>query len=147
MFVGDRGLGIGSRLKGHLRYGGNWKPVKNSLYTSVLVTNEHNSSQTCLFCYKKLTHPVGAMTNKKGEKRRKTTLGSFVCLNPLCLSVLSGEATKRRDTMSAMAIGLSGLANFFFGVTFPEFDPSISQLKTEMFNKNATDFLNKKRGS
>ncbi|KAI9485407.1 MAG: hypothetical protein EXX96DRAFT_475739 [Benjaminiella poitrasii] len=114
MFVGDRGLGIGSRLKGHLKYGGKWKPVKNSLYTSVLITNEHNSSQTCLFCYKKLSHPVGAMTNKKGKKRLKTTLGSFVCLNPLCLSVLSGEATKRRDTMSAMAIGLSGLANLFF---------------------------------
>ncbi|KAI9469779.1 MAG: hypothetical protein EXX96DRAFT_623386 [Benjaminiella poitrasii] len=121
MFVGDRGLGIGSRLKDHLKYGGNWKPVKNGLYTSVLITNEHNSSLTCLFCYKKLTHPVGAMTNKKGEKRLKTTLGSFVCLNPLCLSVLS--------------------------VTFPEFDPSISQLKAEMFNKNVTDFLNKKRGS
>ncbi|KAI9486687.1 MAG: hypothetical protein EXX96DRAFT_627135 [Benjaminiella poitrasii] len=97
MFVGDRGLGIGSRLKGHLKYGGRWKPIKNSPYTSVLITNEHNSSQTCLFCYEKLSHPVGAMTNKK--------------------------------------------------VTFLEFDPSISQSKAEMFNKNATDFLNKKRGS
>ncbi|KAI9482747.1 MAG: hypothetical protein EXX96DRAFT_453159, partial [Benjaminiella poitrasii] len=104
MFVGDRGLGIGSRLKGHLKYGGNWKPVKNSLFTPVLVTNEHNSSQTCLFCYKKLSHPVGAMTNKKGEKRLKTTLGSFVCLNPLCLSVLSGGTTKRRDTMSSITL-------------------------------------------
>ncbi|KAI9486852.1 MAG: hypothetical protein EXX96DRAFT_475266 [Benjaminiella poitrasii] len=107
-------LSIGSRLKGHLKYGGNWKPFKNSFYTSVLITNEYNSSQTCLFCYKKLTHPVGAMTNKKGKKRLKTTLESFVYSNPLCLSVLSGGATKRRDTMSVMAIGLSGLANLFF---------------------------------
>ncbi|KAI8091495.1 hypothetical protein BDF21DRAFT_332254, partial [Thamnidium elegans] len=52
MFVGDRGYGIGSTIKGHARQGGLWKPKKHSLYSSVCITNEHNSSQTCIFyCY------------------------------------------------------------------------------------------------
>ncbi|ORE01445.1 hypothetical protein BCV72DRAFT_236348 [Rhizopus microsporus var. microsporus] len=58
MFVGDRGLGIGSRIKGYMRYGGYWKPLKHSLYTYVCITNEHNTSQTCSYCFQKLSHPV-----------------------------------------------------------------------------------------
>jgi hypothetical protein len=48
MLVGDLGLGIGSRLWGFIKYGGKWKPQKNSLYSSVFYTNEHNTSQMCL---------------------------------------------------------------------------------------------------
>ncbi|KAI9469648.1 MAG: hypothetical protein EXX96DRAFT_586965 [Benjaminiella poitrasii] len=51
MFVGDRGFG-------HLRYSGNWKTQKHSLYTSACVTNEHNSSKTCLFCFHKIFHLI-----------------------------------------------------------------------------------------
>lgn len=61
MFAGDRGLCIGSKIKGFLKYGGNWKSNKNSLYMTVCITNKHNTSQTCLFCFKKL--PSG--TRKK----------------------------------------------------------------------------------
>ncbi|KAI9470663.1 MAG: hypothetical protein EXX96DRAFT_585315 [Benjaminiella poitrasii] len=60
MFVGDRGFGVGSRIQGHLRYGGNWKAQKHSLYTSVCVTNEHNSSKICSFCFHKISHPLSA---------------------------------------------------------------------------------------
>ena len=49
MFVGDRGYYVGSTIKGHLKYGGQWKSRKNSLYTSICITNKHNTSQTCLF--------------------------------------------------------------------------------------------------
>ncbi|KAI8886531.1 hypothetical protein K501DRAFT_177409 [Backusella circina FSU 941] len=34
MFIGDRGHDIGSRIKGHLKYGGHWKEKKHRLYTS-----------------------------------------------------------------------------------------------------------------
>ena len=58
MFVGDRGYCVGPTIKGHLKYGGQWKSRKNSLYTSVCIINRHNISQTCLFCFKKLQRPL-----------------------------------------------------------------------------------------
>ncbi|KAL4216219.1 hypothetical protein AB4K20DRAFT_1973592 [Rhizopus microsporus] len=55
MCVGDRGLCNGSKIEGFLKYGGNWKLNKSSLYTAVCITNEHNTSQTA-FCAGKATH-------------------------------------------------------------------------------------------
>ena len=49
MFVGDRGLGIGSRIKGYMRYGGHWKPLKHNTYTSICITSKHNTFQTCIY--------------------------------------------------------------------------------------------------
>ncbi|ORE05084.1 hypothetical protein BCV72DRAFT_186897, partial [Rhizopus microsporus var. microsporus] len=51
LFAGDRVLYIGSKIKGFLKYFRNW--IKNSLYTTVCVTNEHNTSQTRLLCFRK----------------------------------------------------------------------------------------------
>ncbi|KAI9485891.1 MAG: hypothetical protein EXX96DRAFT_546929, partial [Benjaminiella poitrasii] len=62
MFVSDRGLGVGFRIQGHLRYGGNWKAQKHSLYTSVC---------TCPFCFHKIFHPIKIL-NKDGRKIIKT---------------------------------------------------------------------------
>ncbi|KAI9262468.1 hypothetical protein EDC94DRAFT_94556 [Helicostylum pulchrum] len=70
LFVGGRGYGIGSRLKGHSRQGGIWKPKKHGLYTSVCITNEHNASQTYPFCFGKLFHPARTSYNKSGKKKR-----------------------------------------------------------------------------
>jgi Fanconi anemia group M protein len=57
MFTGNRGYGIGSPIKGHLKYGGTWKPYNYSYYTPVVITNEHNTSQNCPFCFQKLAYP------------------------------------------------------------------------------------------
>ncbi|GAA5803297.1 hypothetical protein HPULCUR_008776 [Helicostylum pulchrum] len=78
LFVGGRGYGIGSQLKGHSRQG-------------------------------------------DPEKRKPS----------------------RRDSLSAFAIGLSGLAMFMFGATFPTFAPNTSHFKTEFFNQKAVAFLNR----
>ncbi|KAI9248110.1 hypothetical protein EDC94DRAFT_352320 [Helicostylum pulchrum] len=60
MIIGDRGAGVGSRIKVHLRYGGKWKQDIHGKYTSVCITNENNTSQTCVYCYNKLNHPSHA---------------------------------------------------------------------------------------
>ncbi|KAG2202176.1 hypothetical protein INT46_007691 [Mucor plumbeus] len=44
MMIGDRGYGIGSRIKKHQRFGGHWKESRHGLYTPTLITNEYNSS-------------------------------------------------------------------------------------------------------
>ena len=48
MRTGDKGKGVGSRTKGHLRYGGNWRQDNHTRYTPVCVTNEDCTSQTCV---------------------------------------------------------------------------------------------------
>lgn len=109
MFVGDRGYGVRSFIKGHVKYGGSWKAQLHSRYTTVVITNEHNTSQTCLFCFQKLQHPLKVITSN--EKRQvRSVNGTFVCNNSLCLLKKFRSTHKGRDAVSALAIGLSGAA-------------------------------------
>lgn len=39
-----RGYGHGLSIKGHLKYGGVWKPKLNSLYTSVAIASKNLTS-------------------------------------------------------------------------------------------------------
>ncbi|KAI9480331.1 MAG: hypothetical protein EXX96DRAFT_481019 [Benjaminiella poitrasii] len=135
MFVGDRGYESGSTIKSHVRYGGPWKPRMHSNFTTVCLTNEHNSNQTCIFCFKKILYPVAVVM-----KNNRTNRGSFLCVNPDCVSVRSSMTTHSRDTISAHAIALSGIGTLLFGVTFPPFDPKPSQEKAERFIAAARHF-------
>ncbi|KAF1801712.1 hypothetical protein V8B55DRAFT_1473376 [Mucor lusitanicus] len=120
MFVGDRGHGVGSPIKGHQRFGGKWKQEAHARYTpTTIITNEYNSSQTCLFCFRKLCHPVSRQDSKV-----KFCNGSFVGLNDKCPNAFTVVC---RDQVSALAIGLAGLASLLFGVTFPCFDERSTQ--------------------
>jgi hypothetical protein len=139
LFVGDRGYGVGSRIKSFLRYGGTWKPKTHSLYTTVCITNENNTSQTCPFCYGKLQHPITIV--KEGDKKSiKSINGTFVCYNPKCMSVKANQSHHSRDQVSALSIGLSGLGSLLLDNTFPAFSTNISHSNTE-FNQNAIAFL------
>lgn len=142
MFVGDRGYGIGSSIKGHLRYGGMWKPDIHSRYTSVGITNEHNTSQTCLFCFQKLSHPLKAVT-KKGQQQVHTVKGTFVCNNKACILHSTASTHKGRDSVSALAIGISGAATVILQNPFPVFHPktNTSQSNTGKFKKLAEVFF------
>ncbi|CAO3668667.1 unnamed protein product [Rhizopus microsporus] len=134
MFVGDCGLGIGSRIKGYMRYGGHWKPLKLNLYTSVCITSKHNTFQTCIYYFQKLSHSVQTVY-KNGARRLRAINGAFICDNPNCVSVQAKKAVKGRGTLSAMEIGLSGLATLLFNATFPQFDPQVSQSNTDEFKR------------
>ncbi|ORE07996.1 hypothetical protein BCV72DRAFT_98622 [Rhizopus microsporus var. microsporus] len=122
MFIGDSGLCFGSSIKGYQRYGGYWKPIKHSLYTMACITSEYNTSQTCIFCFKKLLHPKCSTTDKNDRINLKNVNGAFVCVNPSYPSVKAGQNTHARDTLSAVAIGLSGIATLLLGTTFPQFN-------------------------
>ncbi|KAI7893824.1 uncharacterized protein EV154DRAFT_460263 [Mucor mucedo] len=141
MFVGDRGHGFNSTIKGYLRYGGHWKPKIHSRYTSVCITNEHNTSQTCLFRFSKTSHP-NRIVEENGKTIVKPVNGTSMCYNPECISVRNGHSHKGRDSLSSLAIGLTGLANLLFKTTFPAFNPNISQFNTD-FNHSARAFLNR----
>ncbi|KAI8887784.1 hypothetical protein K501DRAFT_330228 [Backusella circina FSU 941] len=109
MFIGDRGYGVGSPIKGHLKYGGKWKQEKHSKYTPVVITNEFNTSQTCLYCFEKLEHPLRKVQKKDKEEAVRPVNGAFECVNSKCILNMTGRSTIPRDRLSALAIGLSGL--------------------------------------
>ncbi|CEP14831.1 hypothetical protein [Parasitella parasitica] len=137
MFIGDRGHAVVSPFKGHLRFGGHWKELCHSRYTPTLITNEHNSSQTCLWCFSKLSHPYTAL-----DGQVKMTNGSFICLNAACPQKY---VVMSRDRLSALAIGLAGAAQLMLGYTFPCFDPKNTTEKQAMFSHLALVFSNRKQ--
>ena len=134
-FVGDRGYSVGSRIKGFKKYGGKWKPHNHSRYISTIITNEFNTSQTCVYCFHKTTHPVHIVDNIL-----QTSNGTSVCTNPACILVKSGSSHKGRDAISSLAIDLSGLSYLALGVPFPPFNPSVGHHHTD-FTNIATTFL------
>ncbi|KAI8883603.1 hypothetical protein K501DRAFT_159013, partial [Backusella circina FSU 941] len=119
MFIGDRGHGVGSSIKRHLRYGGKWKEMKHSRYTQVIITNGHNTSQNCPYCFQKLDHPYKRVT-KNGKETLKAVPGSSECTNQHCIINLTKRACMARDKVSFLLIGLSGLSRVAFGVPFPQ---------------------------
>ncbi|KAG1507786.1 hypothetical protein G6F46_001816 [Rhizopus delemar] len=133
MFIGDRGAGVGSCIKGFKRYGGRWKEAIHSEAANVCVTNENLTSKACIFCFRRLTHPRISVT-KNGEVFSRKVKGSFYCTNPLCVSVLSKCAAKSRDSLSALAIGIVGLSTILFGVPLPAFKShKISNIEAEKY--------------
>ncbi|KAI8063429.1 uncharacterized protein B0P05DRAFT_459326, partial [Gilbertella persicaria] len=60
-----------------------WTVWKQKLFvsTSILcITNEYDTSQTCVFCFQKLVHSVN-----RTEKGTKTVKGAFHCLYKDCI--------------------------------------------------------------
>ncbi|KAL0095657.1 hypothetical protein F4703DRAFT_1789314 [Phycomyces blakesleeanus] len=78
LFIGDRGTGTGSRIKGFRKYGGKWKQNINGEAVNVCITNECNTSQTCIFCFSPLTNP--RIPGKKEEVTKSTKAPSFVSI-------------------------------------------------------------------
>ncbi|ORE02264.1 hypothetical protein BCV72DRAFT_177069, partial [Rhizopus microsporus var. microsporus] len=73
-------------------------------YTSVCVASKHNTSQTCVFCFKKLLHPNRKTIDKNDRVNLKNVNGDFVCVNLVCTSLKADQNTHTRDTQSAVAI-------------------------------------------
>ena len=146
MFIGDRGTGVGRSIKGRRRYGGTWKQQKHARYTGVCITNENKTSQTCVYCFSSLSHPRATYTVLDKENKptvvKRMVKGAFLCRNPHCVLSAAKRNTQTRDSISAVAIALSGLATVLFQDTFPQFRTKISQSNTE-FNRKTMDFLNR----
>ncbi|KAI8365073.1 hypothetical protein BD560DRAFT_332798 [Blakeslea trispora] len=120
MMIGDRGFGIGSRIRGHLRYGGIWKQDRHARYTTVCITNENYTSQTCVYCFNKLTHARSRII-KQDKITYREIKGTFICYNSKCPSARHGRNTTSRDKVSALAIAISGMTTLLFQETLPVF--------------------------
>ncbi|KAK4510172.1 Up in starvation [Mucor velutinosus] len=138
MFIGDGGLCVGSRLKGHLKYGGKWKPRLHSSVATVHTTNERKTSQTCMYCFGPTSHPSQTIKAKDGKTKTRSIHGAFLCLNPACVSVLNYRAIQGRDKTSALAIAVSGLSILLFKQPLPVFNPKPSQSNTGIISKTTS---------
>ncbi|KAL0097138.1 hypothetical protein J3Q64DRAFT_1711616 [Phycomyces blakesleeanus] len=118
LFIGDRGTGTGSRIKGFRKYGGKWKQNINGEAVNVCITNECNTSQTCIFCFSPLTNP-----RIPGKKEEVTN--------------------KPRDALSALAIALVGLSSVMFGAAPPPFY-NLSQITAEHYTTIKSDFCTRR---
>jgi hypothetical protein len=49
--IGTAGTGVGSWIGGHTKREGKKLGQRHRRYTIVSMTNEHRSSQTCVFCF------------------------------------------------------------------------------------------------
>ncbi|KAI8376195.1 uncharacterized protein BYT42DRAFT_377984 [Radiomyces spectabilis] len=117
------GTGVGPRIGGHARCGGKWHKKLASRYNPVTMTNEHQTSQRCVFCYQKIVHPKKTFI-KDGKQVQRTVNGSATCINSKCIARLNGFSTFPRDAMSAVAICLAGRTTMEFGRPLATFDPS-----------------------
>lgn len=95
MFIRDMGTCIGLRLKDHLKYCGKWKPKLHAVSSAVYFTNEHKTSQTCVFCFGQPTYPKKTIKDK--YKKKTTVSSAFLCLNSRCISVKSHKPIQLRD--------------------------------------------------
>ncbi|KAK4511737.1 uncharacterized protein ATC70_007281 [Mucor velutinosus] len=114
MLIGDRGLCIGSRLKGHMKYSGKWKPLLHSSVATVHTTDEHKTSQTCMYCFGPNFYHTQTTKAKDGKTKTRSIRDAFMCLNPACISVLNHRAIQGRDKTSVLAIAVSGLSTLLF---------------------------------
>jgi hypothetical protein len=106
MAIGNQGTGVGSVIKGYNRRGGKWLREKHNRHATTILTDEHMTSQTCVYCFSLIHHPILRTTR---------------CLNPECPAVQNGYATNNRDAMSAMAIGLSMMSKYILEKDLPAF--------------------------
>ncbi|KAF7731951.1 hypothetical protein EC973_007782 [Apophysomyces ossiformis] len=126
MAIGTQGTGVGLRLKGHLKRGGKWLRKRHRRYVPVSMTNEHRSSQLCVYCFERVER---AKARRRKSRQWKTVRvnGASQCVNPCCPAYQSGHATQNRDVQAAVAIGLASASNILSAnrSTLTPFDPSI----------------------
>ncbi|KAG0183760.1 hypothetical protein DFQ28_001038 [Apophysomyces sp. BC1034] len=103
MAIGTQGTCVGSRIKGHLRYGGKWLRERHHRYTPVCMTDGFRSSQACIFCFRKVIRPQGRNFHQTAKVN-----GSSECVNPDCISYKTGRTTQNRNVEAALANRFGG---------------------------------------
>jgi hypothetical protein len=129
MCIGMAGTGAGTRIGGHLKYGGAKVRARHRRYATVCMTNEYMTSQTCSTCF----HPVVRAQKRvlvDGKWKTKSVSGSSVCYNGDCPSYQRGCNTKNRDVEAAVNIAMAGISRMTTGSTLPPFERSTSHYKT-----------------
>jgi len=99
--------GIDSFIKGHSQRGMKRIWAQHRVYGNVAITNEYNSSKTCLFCFSKvILHRARRIVGK--NERVVRLHGAIECVHPQCPARRIKYTTRGRDANAAANIALSG---------------------------------------
>lgn len=107
MFVGTAGVCNGSRIGGHMKYGGGRILEQHRRTALVLMTNEHMTSKVCPLCFA-LVRLSKARRDVKGESKLVSVHGAVECTNPGCISYAIGYCRRGRDSNACINIALAG---------------------------------------
>ncbi|KAG1472149.1 hypothetical protein G6F56_001712 [Rhizopus delemar] len=113
MDIGNAGTGVSKAIRGYDRRGGKWLPKIHKRYAETMITDEHMTSQLCVYCY--------FLIARSRTLDESISLGTVHCLNPNCEAFKHGRATNNRDVMSATTIGISVMAQALLRKSFPPF--------------------------
>jgi hypothetical protein len=94
MCVGIAGTGAGTRIGGHLRYGGGKLRQRHRRYITVAMTNEYRTSRTCCYCFQPVIRPRSlylAMAN--GEPNLSLVAPSVTTVLALATNVAATPGT------------------------------------------------------
>jgi hypothetical protein len=103
--IGHAGTGVGLRIKGNFRMGGQWHRQQVMRQGIGLVVQEARTSQTCPYCGMKIVHPMKRLGGKV-----RVNQGTSTCVNPSCPAVMANKASFPRDDLSALCIALRAFA-------------------------------------
>lgn len=110
MLIGTAGTGVGSRIGGHARRGGGMLRKQHIQYSTIGMTNEYRSSQTCIFCFQQIQ--LARSRRLVGGKVKSVKVrGAVECVNPSCVSFKCSYTIKSRDPHSAVCIAVAGASN------------------------------------
>jgi hypothetical protein len=135
MCIGTAGICSGSRIKGHLRYGGKKLRKCHRKYATIAMTDEYKSSQTCSACFSQIVHPKRPV-NVNGKLRTKSVNGSSLCLNSECPTYKFGVNTRNRDVEAAKCIALAGMTTILYSQTLPTFSRHNNSQYQTVFKPN-----------
>lgn len=113
-FIGSSGTGVGSRLKGNFRLGGQRIREQHKQFGTVIMTDEYMSSQRCCFCFRK-TRPGQSRRIFDGTQKVVNLHGVKEYSNPTCPAFRIGYTTRPRDTQACVCIGMSGFSALNLG--------------------------------
>ncbi|KAI8348011.1 hypothetical protein EDC96DRAFT_600792 [Choanephora cucurbitarum] len=91
---------------------------------------ERSTSQICVFRFKKIIHPL-RIVKKDGRESLKTIIGTSICNNKACVLNSAKQSHKPRDTLSALAIGISGASRLIGKGTLDVFNRSRTRLTAD----------------
>jgi hypothetical protein len=102
-FVGTAGVCNGSRIKGHLKYGGKRVVEQHSRSGAVLMTSEQMTSKICPFGFFEIRLAKATVDGKSVRVH-----GAVECINPKCDSFGLGYTKRARDSNATTNFALSG---------------------------------------
>jgi hypothetical protein len=118
LLMGFAGTGIGSKIERTAKLGDKQLRKRHRRYTTVRITNEYHTSQTCSHCLSPIIHPKMTKIVKRKHKMLSNQ-GTSLCLNIHYPIYKSRRNSRNRDVQAAECIALAEAHLLLTGKNLP----------------------------